>query len=82
MFGLPEIVSTAIGAVGGGVGLIGAGVALWKKRQLGVVVKEVFDVVRVYREARKDGEITAEEMDKIINELEEAARAGVAVWKR
>ena len=68
MFGIGEIV--------GGVGAVaGAGFGIWKKKQLGNVVKQVFDVIQEYRKAKDDGKITPEEMDRIIDELEEAMKA-------
>ena len=58
--------------VGGAVAVGGAAVGYWKKKQLAKVVKEVFDVVQTYRNAKKDGVVSPEEMDRIIDELEEA----------
>jgi predicted transcriptional regulator len=73
-FGIGEI-------VGAGTALAGAGFGIWKKRQLGKVVKEVFDVVKVYRAAKADGTITPDEVDKIIDELEEAVKALLTTFR-
>jgi len=77
MFGISEIV----GFAGGITGVAGAIGGIWYRKKLGNVVKQVFDVITVYREAKKDGEISPEETDKIIDEIEEAVVAIVGIWK-
>jgi len=82
MFGdIIGVVTSIIPGVGGVVGIAGAAFGIYKKRQLGKVVKEVFEVVTVYRKAKEDGTITPEEMDKLLVELEEAVVAVIGVWK-
>ena len=68
MFGIGEI-------VGGVVAVGGTAFGWYKKKQLANVIKEVFDVIQEYRKAKSDGEITPEEMDKLIEEIEQALKA-------
>lgn len=75
MFGLGEVVA-------GVTAVAGAGAGIWYRKKLGNVVKQVFDVITTYRDAKKDGEISPEEMDRIIDELEEAVVALVGIWRK
>lgn len=75
MFGfeIPTILSGLAGAAGVAVGW-------WKARNLKTLVVEVFDLVRKYREYRRDG-LSVEEIDKLIDEFEDVARAAAKVWR-
>jgi hypothetical protein len=72
--------------VGGAAGVAGAAFGIYKKKQLGKVIKEVFDVVKKYRQMKREdsrggAEVTAEEIDELITEIEEALVAVTGVFK-
>ena len=78
-FGLPFIEVPSI--VSSIAGVAGVGFALWRGKQMKNLIKQVMELVQVYRKAKADGEITPDEVDKIMNELADVAFASVDVWK-
>ena len=75
---LPSIVTNVGSAVGAAAGI---GFGLWRGRQMKNLVKQVMELVQVYRAAKADGEVTADETDKIFDELGDVAEAAIDVWK-
>ena len=61
--------------------IIGGGLTFAATKYRGVL-KEVQEVLNVYHEAAKDGEISLKERDRIMKELLDVASAGVKIfWK-
>ena len=61
--------------------ILGGGLTFAATKYRGVL-KEVQEVLNVYHEAAKDGEISPKERDRIMKELLDVASAGVKIfWK-
>jgi len=61
--------------------IVGGGLTFAATKYRGVL-KEVQEVLNVYHEAAKDGNISAKERDRIMKELLDVASAGVKIfWK-
>jgi len=75
---LPSIVTNLGAALGTAAGI---GFGIWRGKQTKNLIKQVLELVQVYRKAKEDGEVTPKETEQIFNELADVAIAAVDVWK-
>ena len=83
VIGLPFIdIPSAVSVIGG---VAGVGFAIWRGKQMKSLVRNILEFVQKYRAAKADGEISATEMDILIDELQEITQDAISVyifWKK